>query len=293
MISELLDAHFISKKQAQQKHLDRLFPTQSSTFIAYPKYKKLEGKCMRAAYYHCMGMEESPGLTLRNHLIFKMGDYTEKMILDILKEKGDLVEEGTKFFNEQYNISGRLDAIIKHEGKEVGLEIKSIGSNKYAINHIFGSKWNEAFPKWQNLFQTIIYCYVFRDRIDEFIILYIRRDTCETKEFIVSLQPKDGKLYPCIDGKLDERFCVEDILERYSQLSEFIRLGILPPKEYQKIYPANMIQQYLKAGFMSRYMAEKYKTEPFGDINCRFCGYSDLCEQDFIVESEEDETSDT
>lgn len=278
MILSLLKEHFNKNARPPLKH-SNLYPTQSSAFIEHPKYKKLEGKCMRAVYYNCLGVPEQEELTVEKNLIFRIGDYTEKMILDILEKDGKLIDKGVKFTIDKYNISGKLDAIFDYNGRKVGLEIKSIGSNKYSIASIFGNQWNDPFPKWQNLFQTLVYCYAFKDEIDEFILLYIRRDTCEIKEFVISVQPKDGKLYGCIDGKIDYRFCINDILERYKTISGYVENKKLPPREYMKVYPREHIKDYVRLGVISKFMGDKYKEEPFGDFECRYCGYSKRCDQ--------------
>jgi hypothetical protein len=235
---------------------------------------------MRAAYYNCVGVQEEEDISVKTNLIFKIGDYTEEMILDILKEDNLLDDSQKKFFDEKYEISGRLDGVFNYNGRKIGLEIKSIGGNNNWINNqIWGSRWNEPSPKWQNLFQTLVYCYAFRDEIDEFILLYIRRDTCEIKEFLISIQPKDGKIYPCIDGKIDERFSIDDILERYKILREFVDKEELPPREFMKTYNAKDISTYVKLGVLSKNQGEKFKEEPFGDFECRFCGYSEMCDR--------------
>lgn len=289
MISEILEEYFSEQSRSPYTH-NTVYPTQSSAYINHGSYQKLEGKCMRASFYNCMGIPEEEEHSLRTQLIFKMGDAAEDMLLALLEKKGVLFDSQTKFLNEKYNISGRTDGILKIKDQKVGLEIKSIGgNNSYAVNAIWGSKWGKAAPKWQNLFQTLVYCYVFRDEIDEFILLYIRRDTCEIKEFVISIQPKDGKMYACIDGVLDERYCVDDILARYGELKTFVDNKELPPREYFKVYPMASIPTYVRLGIISKRQAEKYSQEPFGDFECRYCNYTELCDKNETGSIEEDD----
>lgn len=213
-------------------------------------------------------------------MIGKIGDYAERMILDMLRSEGALVEPQVKFELPAHNVFGKIDGIVKVEGKEKGLEIKSIGSSKYIVNQIFGSPWSEPTPKWQHLFQTLVYCYAFRERVDEFILLYIRRDTCETKEFVISTFAEGDLIYPVIDGKVDYRFTVNDILERYRLLMQYIEDDKIPERDYVKLYPQDQIPRYVKAGILSKRQAEIYKDAPFGDIECKLCGYADLCDRE-------------
>ena len=282
MIAELLKEHFEIVKKDAFEHTDRLYPSHSSAYVDHTTYKRLEGRCLRSAYYSCTGVQEDIELTVQKNLLFKIGDYTELMILDLLERKGILKDKGVKFEIPKYKIAGKLDGIIELNGKLVGLEIKSIGSNKYSNSQIFGSPWNPPTPKWQNLFQTLIYCYAFRATIDEFILFYIRRDTCEIKEFKVSICPEGDKIYPVINGQIDRRYNMNDILLRYKVLIEFLEKKELPPREFMKIYPAKEIAIYKKLGIISQRQLELYKIEPFGDYECKFCGYSKLCDANIV-----------
>lgn len=281
MITNLLKEQLEDSQSEKRVHEDRFYPSQSSSIVNKGKYKKVEGKCLRAAYYHCLGMPDEDEFSTRRELIFKIGDYTEKMILDILDKKGVLVDKNVKFDIEKYNIYGALDGIILDKGgNKVGLEIKSIGSNKWTANQIFGSRWNTPFPKWQNLFQTLIYCYAFKDEISKFILFYIRRDTCETKEFEISIIPKGKEIYPVIDGKIYEDFSVTGILKRYKALKSYVEKKEVPPREFQITYPKNKISTYRKLGIISKTRAEKYLLSPLGDIECEFCSYLNQCKKD-------------
>lgn len=235
---------------------------------------------MRAAYYSCIGLAEDVEFNTSRHLAMKLGEYTEDMVLDIIEKSGKLKDKAVKFEVEKYNIFGRLDGIFDCKGKDTGLEIKSIGSNRWTVGHIFGTQWSAPAPKWQNLFQTLVYCYAFKSTISQFCLFYIRRDTCETKEFIISIEPVKDKLYPVIDGRLDQRYSINDILDRYKGLLEFIVSGKTPTRELQAIYPREHLQTYVNLGIISKRQAENYDKEPFGDIDCRWCGYKAICNKE-------------
>lgn len=281
MIKEILDEQLKSESREAIEHKDRLYPTHSSALIDYRTYKRIQGRCLRSAYYHCMGVPETSEWKYNSHLIMKLGDYTESMLLDMLKAKGVLKDSGVKFEIPKYNIYGKADAVIDYLGRDVGVEIKSIGgNNKYAINGIYGSQYSKPFPKWQNLFQTLIYCYAFRETISEFILLYIRRDTCEIQEFVISIAPENDIMYPVINGEIERGFSVTGILERYSLLYDFIIEGKVPPRDFVETYPKEAIPIYSKLGIISKKQAENYNSKPFGDFECAFCGYKDVCNGD-------------
>lgn len=273
-----IEEYLKNKSKDSFEHRDRLYPSFSSVFVNYGKYKKLEGKCLRAAYYNCIGTNAVNNKTIQEVL----GEYVESMIIDIFKETGILVDKAVKFSIDDYNIYGKLDAIISIDSVQFGVEIKSIGgNNKWTNNQIFGSIYNKPYPKWQHLLQTIIYCYAFREKLDSgFILYYIRRDTGESKEFLVSIEVYKGEMYAAIDGNIDFRFKVTDILNRYKILYKYIEENKVPPKEYMKIYPKEDIVSYYKLGIISKKQLDNYYVDAFGDFCCKYCEYKDICDKD-------------
>lgn len=277
MIQEILETN-INQTRKPVEHKDRFYPIQSSCYITFPKYKKLYGACLRASYYSCIGKEEDASTNIINPLKRKIGIYIEKMILDDLSRKGNIKSKKVSFTNNKYSISGELDAICLIDGKEYGLEIKSIGGDNYYINSLI---FDNNSPKWQDLFQTIVYSYTFKDTIPNgFILLYIRRDTGQIKEFIIQVEPYGNKLLVIINGKPETRFEVNDILYRYKILKQYVDKEIVPPKDYIQIYNKEDIYRYYKAGAISKKQLEAYGIKPFGDSQCRFCNYKKECEKD-------------
>jgi hypothetical protein len=283
LIEEMFEKALLTNEVFE--HKDRLYPTSSSVYVDFGKYKKLQGKCLRASYYACNGLEEIDTSSNEDKINRKFqqreGEYSERMILDILDKQGVLISKALKFELPKYKIYGKLDGIIVENDKLVGLEIKTIGgNNQYTVNDIWGSQWNKPAPRWQNLFQTLIYCYAFRGIIDHFTILYERRDTGSRKYFNISIEPIKKKIYPVIDGIVDYRYTINDMLDRYLELSKSLEEDVPPVTEYMKLYPKNDIDRYVKAGILTKKQGEKYKEEPFGDFNCAYCGFRKKCDED-------------
>ena len=275
MLNNIIEEYLDNSNREPREHKDRFYPTQSSCYINFPKYKRLYGKCLRAAYYSCIGIKEEPSKRLLKSIF---GKYIEKALLDIFSSKGNIKKKKVQFKNEKYNISGELDAILTIEDKDYGLEIKSIGGENYYINSLI---FSNSSPKWQDLFQTIIYCYCFKEELPNgFMLLYVRRDTGETKEFKIQIEPYKGNLIAFIDGRPDLRFTVQDILDRYTLLNKHINIEKTPAREYMQIYPMNLIPDYFKAGILTKKQVEKYNITPFGDNECRFCNYKTACKND-------------
>lgn len=280
MLDNIISEYFISNKKENQEHKDRFYPTLSSAFVDHISYKKLEGKCLRMAYYMCMGFKEDTDIPVSNKLVMKTGDYVENMLLDIFESNNILVDKGVKFEVSKYKLYGKIDGILNINNSEVGLEIKTIGSNPVMCSEIFGSQAKPGFPKWTHLFQTLLYCYAFIDRLSKFKLLYIRRDFGSIKEFDISIEPIDGIIYPLVNGVIVRSFTVNDILKRYILLDNFIKSNTVPPREYQQIYNANDIPSYVYYGILTKRQADNYKVSPFGDKECRICTYRTRCAKD-------------
>lgn len=272
MLNEIIESYLSKQIKPPKEHKDKFYPTQSSCHIQFSKYKKLYGKCLRSAYYSCIGTkEDSSTVSIKSIL----GKCIEKALLDLFKSEGKLKDKKIHFKNEKYNISGEIDGIVTVDDLDYGLEIKSIGGDNYYINSLIFINNN---PKWQDLFQTIVYCYCFKEKLTNgFILLYIRRDTGERKEFKIQIEPYKNELTVFINGKPDLRFKVQDILDRYKLLDTYIKLNKTPPKEYMHLYPVELIPSYYKAGILSKKQVEAYNKTPFGDSNCRFCNYKNTC----------------
>lgn len=278
-LEKSINDYFIGKNKTKIVHKDRFYPKHSSVYIDNNKYKKLQGQCLRAAYYSCIGCDTEDQLNINTSLSTLLGEYTENMLINIYKKQGILIDRSVKFSIDQYNIFGKIDCIILENDSEVGVEIKSLGSNKYNIDLVFGNKYRRPYPKWQNLFQTLIYCYAFRERLKYFYLQYIRRDTCERKTFCISIEPqRDGKIYPVIDGIIDYRFTINELLDRYKLLYSYILKEEVPPMEYIKIYDKEKLDTYLKIGFLTKKQIDMYNYEPFGDFQCKYCEYRKICD---------------
>jgi hypothetical protein len=282
MIDKQIEIYTLNNKREDIEHIGKYYPVYASCNLIINKSKghtKVHGMCMRAAYYSCIGLSEST-INTNRMIARKLGDYTEYMLLSVLDKNGSMVEKGVKFINETHNISGKLDAIIKVDDIESGVEIKSIGSNKWTVSEIFGSQWNKAKPKIEHLLQCIVYLNCFIGRLDKFYLVYIRRDTGEIKEFEISLALIDGILYPTVDGIILYELNSKNIFDRYIKLHEYLTNNQVPPRDYNFIYSQDYAKELYEDGFLSKFMYNKHLETPIGDFQCFGCGHRDICIKD-------------
>ena len=92
------------------------------------------GQCLRARYYSRTNAPCDPfSIDARTRRIFDNGTAVHERIQRDLKEAGILLMDEVPIINEEYNIQGHTDGIIKLSDTELGvLEIKSINSRGFS-----------------------------------------------------------------------------------------------------------------------------------------------------------------
>lgn len=91
------------------------------------------GACLRSRYYARTGATRDPySVDPRTRRIFDNGTGVHERLQDYLEACGILLMEEVPIINDQYNIQGHTDGILKLSDTELGvLEIKSINSRGY------------------------------------------------------------------------------------------------------------------------------------------------------------------
>ena len=88
------------------------------------------GSCLRSRYYARTGAERDVhSVDPRTRRIFDNGSYVHERLQSYLEECGVLLMREVSIINDQYNIQGHTDGILKLSDNELGvLEIKSINN---------------------------------------------------------------------------------------------------------------------------------------------------------------------
>ncbi len=149
------------------------------------------GTCMRARYYARTGAERD-GICVdaRTRRIFDNGTKTHERLQEYLLEQGMLLMDEVPVYNEQYNIQGHTDGVLKLSAAERGiLEIKSINSNSFS---------NLKAPKEEHTKQGLVYIFCLESHRKALHELYQSRE-----EFDKSLKKRMkeyAKLYQHLKG---------------------------------------------------------------------------------------------
>ncbi len=131
-------------------------------------------KSAKELYHYYLNGDSDQDFEPRIIRIFDNGQDVHKRIHNYLKKVGVLLQTEVPIRNEEYEISGHMDGIIKINGVEGVLEIKSMNSTQFH---------SCLEPKPEHLIQ--INAYMFCSGIPRGCLLYECKDNQDLKEFYV------------------------------------------------------------------------------------------------------------
>jgi Holliday junction resolvase-like predicted endonuclease len=215
--------------------------------------------------------------------IFALGNAVEQILVEQWKQMGIWVANNVKFYDKERNISGEVDVILRNPetGGLVVAEVKSLYGYHAVRDVVKGTRKIVPRPKTSQLLQAVIYADYFKDTVECVKMVYYARDSAARREYDITLvqSGETGRHHPCIDGQVDDRFTLEDIYDRYEELREHLENGVLPPRDYEKEFSPEKIEQFRKLGDVSKTAYEEWKKGKSvpGDWQCRYCNFSSIC----------------
>lgn len=275
---------------------------------------RVVGACHRQQYYRITGVpqDKNTEVNIDWNLSALIGDKLQDLIEELLDQYGfqmgiqKLTSEHS-FFDPKMRLSGRTDIIAWDytSNEPIGIEVKSIGEYK--------AKTAISEPIDEHVLQSVVYLDYYnknipadQKKIKRWYIWYISRTenwSIKSKthnsnfamlwDFCITL---DSKGVPLVHGSnFNQRwkdFSIENIYKRYNLLKAHIDTDVVPPRDYELVYSEEKITGLHKADKLTRKtdrdVVDKWlaKGAPIGklkvsmgDIECRFCEYSDLCWQ--------------
>lgn len=256
------------------------------------------GKCLRQQYYKQTGVPEEGQVDFGQTMKMLAGDVWSDYFSDKIKEAGFWRGTEVRFFNEQLNLSGRVDAVVSEEGanKKVGVEFKTVGqfTKKGKIVH---SQSSPLAPGEDHVMQCMLYLYHWIPLgIDKWSLVYICRDSFEVGEHVIRLEVgEDGFHYPVISNDMGvvewKHLRLEDIISRWQQLELALDKKEVPERDYEIQYSNEKIKAMYDTGRLTKTNKTKVDRflksndlnsdvsaiEGFGDWQCRFCAYAQHC----------------
>ncbi len=264
-----------------------LWPSQASVISTNGE---VIGKCLRASFYEKTG--ETPTNIVDDAIVAMgyMGTKIEDGIIELCKNQG--IWEANNIKWQAHGISGEVDIIIRvlntdiypHVEDMYIVECKSCSGyyvNKELFGYYEGSGSNRTYvkgkPKDKHLLQSVLYAHVAKDKgFKGTIIFYVSRDESKMTEFLVSVDD-DGRIF--INGELDQRFKVQDIISRYQVLQSTIDLNELPNRDYKPLYSDQEVEELygLKKISKTAYENHKNKKTSYCDSECNYCEFKLKC----------------
>lgn len=268
----------------------RFYPSEASVQIIDEHGDTVtHGNCLRASYFRLAGNFQGQPFDAHTMHIFGMGNKVEEMLIETWKEMGIWVDNNIKWISKEHNISGEIDAILAEppNGQLYGVEVKSF-YGYFAEKELFGDRRTYGFPKMGQLLQTLLYTYFHRETLPYFRMVYFGRDSVKRTTFKIELLQEGDIFYPVVDGEVIRSFTINDILERYHQLSEHLERNTIPPGDYQLQFNDAKIEDFRPVnlggkGKIAKTKYEKWKTgklkanEIIGDWQCSYCKYKSEC----------------
>jgi hypothetical protein len=157
----------------------------------------LMAACERAVYYELIKapFEDSiVSVSPQLQRIFDVGTWWHTYIQNALDKSGILKEREAAVVDPNRKINGRADGILHLEGEDVLLEIKTMNSFQFAKLYK---------PLEHHEYQASLYADILG--IDKILYLYVNKDSCELKEFLIKknnplLLEANEKIYLILDA---------------------------------------------------------------------------------------------
>jgi hypothetical protein len=155
-----------------------------------------------------------------------------------------------------------------------------------ATRDLMGNTKVSAAPKTSQMLQTLIYLYRFQDQFPYAKMIYYARDSANRTEFDLSLVKEgENKTRVAINGMIDQRFYIENILARYREIEQYCQMQVVPPGDYELQWSPEKIERRHSLGEVAKGTYEKWEkahskgkdTETIGDWQCSYCNFKEIC----------------
>jgi CRISPR/Cas system-associated exonuclease Cas4 (RecB family) len=274
------DEH-MTRKQLGFPRPIHYYPSEASVvYINNLGEKQVSGTCLRQIYFKLKGSPRAD-TTPYTEWIFALGKAVEQILVEQYKQMGIWVDNNVKFYWQEYNISGEVDCIIRDpiDNCMIPLEIKSFYGYQ-ATKDLCGNAKKIGRPKTSQMLQLCVYLKYLKDIFPYGKMIYYARDSAKRAEFNIELKEESqNKTSVYVNGVKDNRFYVENILNRYVELNQYITLDTMPPADYTIQYSDEKIEKLYELEEIGEATYKNWKKgkEKIGDWQCNYCPFSGIC----------------
>ena len=303
--------HTVAKERFRGNRRFGLYSSEASAIANEDGYRYVVGGCHRATAYRVLNIPPSNPPSIKSLRIMKFGNIAEEMIREEIKESGIFEASSVKFFYAKHKISGELDLVVHYPGdlnKYIITEIKSTWGyyNKKSLS--------SGKPKDANFCQILTYLwagiddpqtYNYASQVIGGKLVYILRDSLDRYEFDIAIYfDENGVPWPMVNGIVDKRFSILEIMRRYDILLQHmaniqrelsalppsertvensLQLNSLPPRDYALKYSDDEIEFLHEHGDITKTNYQKWEKDKSNIHNrpghwmCSYCRWKDIC----------------
>jgi radical SAM protein with 4Fe4S-binding SPASM domain len=272
-----------NKLASRAKHF---YPTSASCLT---KSGKVQGTCLRQVVFGYWGVPKTNFPKAEMYYTWGVGKHIEMMWMEWLKEMGLYVASNVKFYIQDFNVSGEIDAIVRETpGSDVliGAEMKTSYAGKsgfFTRKVITGTKDCPPKPKIENLLQVCLYLDTFKE-LPYWVLIYAARDNWDRTEYTIRLVDVDGDRCPEIMNSwghsyIDYDVSMARIYNRYIDAKNYIRKGFLPPCDFKPLMTRDEILESIDNGDAYKSSLKNFDEglSLTSDFHCNYCDYRDIC----------------
>lgn len=259
-----------------------LYASDSSCIINYTSnigtIKKPAGRCLRALFLAYIGISKVYNKD-DNKIIYSDINKTvnEEIINHLLATidiTNSIVDRDVTYKISDILVKDRLKAVVDIDKEYYGIDIRTTTVNRYI------QEPEKQYPKIEHLIQYFPAIYTLKNTIKKFILLYYIKNTGDVLEYMIEPVYLNKDIFLVVNGKIIEHISWNSILARFHDITMYINIDILPPKDYIVEYDIDTVKKYVEYGMLDKGAIKKYTVEKFGDIECQLCGYKDICNKE-------------
>lgn len=293
-------------------------PSSASVEVKDGDGFKVIGTCLRRLYYEHNDTRPDGEfiLSARMSRILEMGDIYARLFIEDFKKLGIFIAEEVSFYNKKYDISGRIDALIKDPYTSprlperpsaqdvIGVEFKTVGGYQGVKGPVISTRDTPLMVKMDNLLQTMLYLDEYKKYgVKKWLLFYIDRalgaseDNPKHYEIHTIELTEDGSPIITNDSGTStfNYLKVQHIYDRYDSLRKSLDAGALPKRDFSLQYSNKKIESLFQQDLLDKTTTEKLtkklkkdtklfsKEEPvleMGDWQCAKCPFMNTCYSD-------------
>jgi len=258
---------------------DEVYATDCGVVVQEPWGPQIYGNCHRQGWFKRHNVAASGCVRPENARRAYWGNVLEDAEMELYKRAGIFIANQVGFWVPEHGMRGRIDGFVRDPDNNnaiVGVEIKSTWSYG-ALGAIRGKKGKPAVPKMEHVIQAAVYHWHFQRFARCWHIIYLARDSGETKQHTVVVADKQIS----VNGQFLS-FTMDDIFARLKVYVAALWQPSPPQRDYSLVYSKEQLEARANGGAFGKTDTEKIhagRKVVKGSWECAWCPFAKLCWQ--------------